>query len=104
MRRSGIEWTPEMQQDLLTAMEKRTGSVTTVAKKFAKKVGTTHGAVYAKYNILRKTGIPASNAHSPNPVTHPEYAFNTHIKRIEEITGHTFTPSEIVEMDGMVKH
>lgn len=104
MRHSGLDWTDAQKTELMLAMAQRKGSISSVAKKFAKKVGTTPGAVHAKYNSLRKSGVPANTSRVPNAATTPDYLFNGHIKRVEEITGHTFTPSEIVEMNEIIKH
>lgn len=104
MRHSSLTWTDEQKKNLLEAMEKRKGSISAVAKKFAKQLGTTQGAVHAKYNTLRRSGMPASTARVPDSATTPTNLFNSNIRKIEEITGYTFAPSEIVEISDLVKH
>lgn len=98
------DWQPAEDKELLDNIAAKPGKKPAVYKAHAKAHGRTEGAVYARYRTLTKGALPATSALSPDPATPLSgNLFNEHIKHLEAITGHTFTPHEVVQIAEKLK-
>lgn len=86
-------------------MKNSTKSPSKLHKQHARANGRTPAAVYAKWHSINKKvgGTTPIVAHVPLTGRIPKLGFNNFIKKLEGITGHTFTPTEIVDIANLAQ-